>query len=93
MIEEAWKDLDDEIIKCKVFEDSHRGTFVHVKVDLARLSEQISHLGSKHMLVCQASRIQALRNIQDDVELQHSGHVQASWALSLLRYACILCSP
>ena len=49
MIEEAWKDLDDEIIKCKVFEDSHRGTFDHVKTDLARLSEQISHLERQHL--------------------------------------------
>jgi len=44
MIEKAWKDLDDEMIKCKEFEDRNRGTFDQVMTDLARLGEQISDL-------------------------------------------------
>jgi uncharacterized protein YegL len=44
MIEEAWKDLDNEIIKCKEFEDRNRGTFDQVMTDLARLGEQIADL-------------------------------------------------
>merc|ERR1719453_1603027 len=44
MVEKAWKDLDDEIVKCKEFEDRNRGTFDQVMTDLARLGEQIADL-------------------------------------------------
>jgi len=44
MIEKAWADLDDEMIKCKEFEDRNRGTFDQVMTDLARIGEQIADL-------------------------------------------------
>jgi len=44
MIEKAWADLDDEMIKCKEFEERNRGTFDQTMTDLARLGEQIADL-------------------------------------------------
>jgi len=42
MVEKSWKELDDKIIECKVYEEQNRGTFDQVTTDISRLVEQIS---------------------------------------------------
>lgn len=44
MIFQAWLALDDELIKCKEFQERNRGSFDQVMTDLQRLAQQVSDL-------------------------------------------------
>merc|ERR1719440_732821 len=44
LIEKAWVELDNEIFKCKGFQDMNRATYSQVTRDIMRLIEQINDL-------------------------------------------------
>merc|ERR1719453_2332429 len=44
MMFKAWKELDDKVIQCKVFEDKMRGSMDQVKTDIARLGSQVADM-------------------------------------------------
>jgi hypothetical protein len=49
MIFTAWKELDDVIFECKVFQERNRGTYEQVVGDIARLGSQLAQLGDKRV--------------------------------------------
>jgi len=44
LVEKAWIELDDKIMDCKGFEDMNRANYGQVRLDLARLAEQINDM-------------------------------------------------
>jgi len=44
MMFKAWKELDDKVIQCKVYEDKMRGSMDQVKTDIARLGSQVADM-------------------------------------------------
>merc|ERR1719174_44231 len=81
MIEEAWRDLDDEIIKCKEFEDRNRGTFDQVMTDLARLGEQIADLERQKSEANENIHKKELEFLQVkwDLEQQTASYTKIRW--------------
>jgi len=81
MIEKAWEALDDEMVKCKEFEDRNRGTFEQVMTDLARLGEQIADLerqrseANENINTKEAEWLQ----IKLDLQTQTQGYTKIKW--------------
>jgi len=81
MIEKAWEALDNEIMKCKEFEDRNRGTYDQVMTDLARLGEQIADLERMRSEAIEGMNTKDLVFLQLQTELrkQHVIYMKLKW--------------